>query len=246
MKAKQRSENAQLGAKATTSAYAHPRTLGTTQTGTTIGRSHWRTDSAGGASATHPGQQKCPPGADWHSKALGWAGLSLREKIKKRVRNANRNELSQGRQTEYHRSITEQWLMVGGGWWRLAVGGWWRLAVGGGRLVVPRGCPEGLPLTKKELLMISLSLGSQIFDCGMSPLTDHGLADDARTCSQGAINPPPPPRARNGKSAASCHPPRNEPMAGDMWPTCTSSLPGGGASYTIFSHCEPFIGANTP
>ena len=38
-----------------------------------------------------------------------------------------------------------------GGWWLLMVDGWRGLAVGGWRLVVPRGCPLGLSLTKKKM-----------------------------------------------------------------------------------------------
>ena len=74
---------------------------------------------------------------------------------KKRVRNANRNEPLRGRsllhgegKTQNHRSIIEQWSVVGGSWRLVAVGGWrlvvssgWRLAVGG---------HKGLSLTKKN------------------------------------------------------------------------------------------------
>ena len=49
--------------------------------------------------------------------------------------------------TRDHRSIIEQWLAVGGGWWRLVVGGGqqlevgglWQLAVGGGRQMAVGG-----------------------------------------------------------------------------------------------------------
>ena len=65
-------------------------------------------------------------------------------KGEKKVRNANRNQRSRGRfllhgqdmgKTQDHRSSTEQWLAVGGGW-RLVVSDWRRLAVGGLRLAV--------------------------------------------------------------------------------------------------------------
>ena len=83
----------------------------------------------------------------------GRAGLSLREG-NKGVRNANRNEPAWRRsllhgqdmgKTQYHRSIIEQWLAVGGWWWlavcgrRLAVGGWWLVVVSGWRLAVAGG-----------------------------------------------------------------------------------------------------------
>ena len=82
----------------------------------------------------------------------------LKGEKKERVRNANRNERSQGRsllhgqemgKTQNRRNSIEQLLAVGGGWrlvavggWQLvAVGGWQLVAVGGSHLVVLGGCP---------------------------------------------------------------------------------------------------------
>ena len=69
-----------------------------------------------------------PPGGTVPNRAV------LRGKQQdKRVRNANRNNRSQGcslGKTRDHRSIVEQWF-VAVGEWRLAVGGTWRLVVGG-------------------------------------------------------------------------------------------------------------------
>ena len=95
--------------------------------------------------------------------------LEATKYTKKNVRNANRNERSQGRSllhgqdrgtTQDHRNGIEQRLAVGGwrrlaavgGWRRLAaVGGWRRLAaVGGWRRLAAVGGPWGLSLKKKS------------------------------------------------------------------------------------------------
>ena len=55
--------------------------------------------------------------------------------------------------THDHRNRIEQWLAVGGGWWRLAVGSWavvggWRLAAGG-----PSGVSLWAVLDKEERVL---------------------------------------------------------------------------------------------
>ena len=102
-------------------------------------------------------------------------GRAVRKGKKRGVRNTNRNGPSRRcfllhgpdmDKTQHHRSTTEQYLAVGGGW-RLAVGGWrlivrggqglavgggWRWAgVGGWGLVVPRAV-----LNKKDFLRTAL------------------------------------------------------------------------------------------
>ena len=74
--------------------------------------------------------------------------LQGERKEKKKVRNAHRNERSQGRS-----------LLRGHGTFSTSNVGGWRLAVvGGWRLVVPGGRPQGLLLTKKKTGLVRTAL----------------------------------------------------------------------------------------
>ena len=129
------------------------------------------------------------------------SGRAVLKGGRKRVRNAGRSEPSQGRsllhgqdmgKTQDHRSIIEQLLAVGSGWWLVAVSGW-RLAVGG-----PGGLSLMAVLRKKNflkdspwgrgggglLLLVTQSARRQQ-SCNSPPKQYSGTASAAVICDVG-------------------------------------------------------------
>ena len=107
--------------------------------------------------------------------------------------------------TQNYRNNIEQWLAVGGGWWRMAVGSWWRLAVGGWWLTV--GGPWGLSLTKK----LGFSRTALLWPPSPKPSACSLQTFETERSVCILQQPPPPPTHTSSFSApakppTSCHP----------------------------------------